>query len=116
MKKHTNPEAHGYLLEAKACKQILKELRRISDRYQHVIDKGIAVRKIEFETVMKYTSEQQIQDDYGWEIITERQYEWYLDLFRNGQEALEKISPSVKVLALRILLGIIRDIESDCRK
>lgn len=115
-RKYTNPQAAGYLLEAKACEIVCKELRRVAEKYRRAVDKESADRQSEFETVMQYTSERQIQDDYGWAFITEAQYERYIDLFRNGQEALENVPPTPKVLALSILHRIIGDIEADCHE
>ncbi len=39
MSKYTNPEAHGYLMEAKACKKIGRELDRLIAKYQRAVDK-----------------------------------------------------------------------------
>lgn len=115
-RKYTNPNASGYLLEAKACEKVTKELRRIIEKFQRAVDKEAAVRQSEFETVMQYTSEQQIQDDYGWDFITEAQYNRYLTLFREGQAALEQHTPTKTELAVSILRRIISDIEADCRE
>ncbi len=115
-RKYTNPNASGYLLEAKACEKVTKELRRIVEKFQRAVDKEAAVRQSEFETVMQYTSEQQIQDDYGWDFITEAQYNRYLTLFREGQAALEQHTPTKTELAVSILRRIISDIEADCRE
>lgn len=116
MKKYTNPQAHGYLLEAKACEKVVKELNRIAEKYQRAVDKEAAARQTEFEAVMQYTSERQIQDDYGWDFITGAQYYRYLDLFRHVKESLENAAPTPKVLARNILLRIIGDIEADRRE
>lgn len=115
-RKYTNPNASGYLLEAKAYEKVTKELRRIVEKFQRAVDKEAAVRQSEFETVMQYTSEQQIQDDYGWDFITEAQYNRYLTLFREGQAALEQHTPTKTELAVSILRRIISDIEADCRE
>ena len=34
MRKYTDPQAAGYLLEAKACEKVSKELRRLAEKYQ----------------------------------------------------------------------------------
>lgn len=115
-RKYTNPQAAGYLLEAKACELVCKELRRTADKFQRAVKKETADRQSEFETIMQYDNERQIQDDYGWGFITEKQYERYLDLFRYGQEALENAPPTPKALALHILHRIIGDIEEDRRE
>ena len=113
MKKYTNPQAHGYLMEAKACEKVVKELHRIAEKYKRAVDKEAAQRQSEFENAMEYTSERQIQDDYGWDIITEAQYERYIDLFRHGKEVLETLPPSVAQISLNIVRHMINDIEQD---
>lgn len=115
-RKYTNPDASGYLLEANACEKVVKELQRIEAKFTRAIDKESAVRQSEFETAMQYTSEQQIQDDYGWGFFSEAQYDRYLVLFREGQDALEKHTPTKTELALSILRRIIADIEAERRE
>lgn len=115
-RKYTNPEAAGYLLEVKACETVTKELRRIAEKFQRAVDKEAAARQTEFETALQYTNEQQIQDDYGWGFFSEAQYDRYLSLFREGQAALEKHTPTKTELALRILRHMIADIEAERRE
>ena len=113
---YTNPDAAGYLLEADACKKVVAELRRIADKYQRKIDREQAARETEFEAAMQYRSENELLDAYGWEFITEKQYELYLDLFRRGREALENHAPTVNEAAHRILLRILSDIAAEQRE
>lgn len=115
-RKYINPDAFGYLLEAQACEKVIKELHRISEKYQRAVDKEAAFRQSEFETAMQYTNEQQIQDDYGWDILSETQYERYLALFREGKTALEQHAPTKTELALHIVRRIISGIEADRRE
>ena len=75
MKEYTNPMAASYLQEADACKKVLKELQRCTDKYKRRVAKEHADRRREFETVMGYRSEEEIRDAYGWEFITEAQFE-----------------------------------------
>ena len=110
---YTNPDAAGYLLEADACKKVEAELKRVADKYQRKIDREQAARKAEFEAAMEYHSERDIQDAYGWELITEKQYDRYLDIFHRGQEALENHLPTVNELAHKILLRILSDISAE---
>lgn len=115
-RKYTNPDAAGYLLEAKACAKVVKELMRIEAKFARAADKEAADRQSEFETVMQYTSEQLIQDDYGWGFFSEAQYDRYLALFREGQAALENHTPTKTELALSILRRVIADIETERRE
>lgn len=113
---YLNSEAHGYLMEAKACKLLLKDLERIRAKLRRHIEKEAADREAEFEAAMQYHSESDIQEAYGWEFISERQYERYLELFRQGRKALDEHSPTVTELALSILNRIFQDIDRDCRQ
>ena len=46
---YLNSEAHGYLMEAKACKLLLKDLERIRAKLKRHIEKEAADREAEFE-------------------------------------------------------------------
>ncbi len=65
---YLNSEAHGYLMEAKACKLLLKDLERIRAKLKRHIEKEAADREAEFEAAMQYHSESDIQEAYGWEL------------------------------------------------
>lgn len=115
-RKYTNPRAQEYLLEAKACELVIKDLRRTADKYKRAVHKEAEARQSEFVKVMQYTSEDEIQDDFGWDFLSEAQYERYLHFFREGKEALENPAPTPLVTALRILHRIIGDIEDERRE
>lgn len=68
-------------MEAKACAKIEKDLQRLLDKYAKAINREEAARQQDFETVMQYRNEREIQDDYGCEYITEKQYRQYLHIF-----------------------------------
>ena len=57
---YLNSEAHGYLMEAKACKLLLKDLERIRAKLKRHIEKEAADREAEFEAAMQYHSESDI--------------------------------------------------------
>lgn len=116
MRKYTDPSAAGYLLEAKACGKVLKDLRRSAEKYKRKIEKEQEDRKKEFETVMGYRSEEDIRDAYGWEFITEAQFDRYIEIFRKGEQALEEHTPTVNELTYQILCRIISDIDLEQRE
>lgn len=108
-----------YMLKTKvpkAYKLLLKDLERIRAKLRRHIEKEAADREAEFEAAMQYHSESDIQEAYGWEFISEQQYEHYLELFRQGRRALDEHSPTVTELALSILNRIFQDIDRDCRQ
>ena len=116
MRKQINPEAEGYLLEAAACKKILKDLERLKEKYKRKVDQEQAKRQAEFESVMKFQSEWEILEAYGWELITEKQYDRYLELFREGEAALENHAPTCAELAHGILCRMAAGVERDIRE
>lgn len=116
MRKYTDPSAAGYLLEAKACGKVLKDLQRSAEKYKRKIEKEQEDRKKEFETVMGYRSEEDIRDAYGWEFITEAQFDRYIEIFRKGEQALEEHTPTVNELTYQILCRIISDIDLEQRE
>lgn len=113
---YTNPDAAGYLMEADACKKVEAELRRIADKYQRKIEREQTAREREFEAAIQYCSENELLDAYGWGVITETQYELYLDLFRRGRKALENHAPTVNEAVHQILLRILSDIDAEQRE
>ncbi len=116
MGKQVNPDAAGYLLGSAACKKILKELERLAEKYKRKIDREQAARKAEFEAVMQYSSEKDILDAYGWEFITEKQYDRYLELFREGQNALEHHAPTCSEIAYDILCRMAASVQRDIQE
>lgn len=93
-----------------------QRLERIRAKLRRRIEKEAADREAEFEAAMQYHSENDIQEAYGWEFISEQQYERYLELFRQGRKAIDEHSPTVTELALSILNRIFQDIDRDCRQ
>ena len=85
MSRYLKPRDHGYLMEAAACTKVLEDLRRIEAKYARTVEKECSVRQAEFEKVMQYHSERELQDDFGWGFITEAQYDRYRLLFQQGQ-------------------------------
>lgn len=116
MGKYLKPRDHGYLMEAAACTKVLGDLRRIESKFARAVEKEASARLDEFEKAMKYSSEREIQDDYGWGFITEAQYDRYRLLFQQGQAAMEQLPPTKNELALRLVRRIIADIEADRRE
>lgn len=110
---YLNPLAEGYLLEAKACKKVCKELRRIAEKLQRAVARERAARQAEFETAVQYQTEDDIQEAYGWGVLSEAQYKRYMDIFRDGQAALENAPATMTETSLKITLRILSDIAAE---
>lgn len=113
MRTYTNPEANGYLMEAKACAKIEKDLQRLIDKYAKAIKREEEAHKQEFQTAMQYRHIGEIQDDYGCEYITEEQYRLYLQIFEEGQDALENHPKTVNEITHSILCTMMKAVSSD---
>lgn len=116
MSRYLKPRDHGYLMEAAACIKVLEDLRHIEAKYARTVEKECSVRQAEFEKVMQYHSERELQDDFGWGFITEAQYDRYRLLFQQGQAAMEQLPPTKSELALRLVRRIMADIDADRRE
>lgn len=116
MRTYTNPEANGFIMEAKACAKIEKDLQRLIEKYAKAIKREEAARQQDFETVMQYRNEGEIQDDYGCEYITEKQYRQYLQIFREGKDALENHPKTVNEITHSILRTMMNAVSSDRRQ
>ena len=102
MSRYLKPRDHGYLMEAAACTKVLEGLRRIEAKFARAVERESAARHAEFEKVMQYHSERELQDDFGWGFITEAQYDRYRLLFQQGQAVMEQLPPTKSELALRL--------------
>ena len=103
MRTYTDPVANGYLMEAKACAKIEKDLRRLIDKYAKAVKREEDARKQQFQEAMQYRSLREIQDDYGWEFITEKQYQLFVKIFEEGEEVLKNHPKTVNEIAHSIL-------------
>ena len=116
MSRYLKPRDHGYLMEAAACVKVLGDLQRIEAKFARAVERESAARQAEFEKVMQYHSERELQDDFGWGFITEAQYDRYRLLFQQGQAAMEQLPPTKSELALRLVRRIMSDIDADRRE
>ena len=62
---------------------------------------------------MQYRHIGEIQDDYGWEIITEKQYELFVKIFEEGEEVLKNHPKTVNEIAHSILCTMCGTISRD---
>ena len=116
MSRYLKPRDHGYLMEAAACVKVLGDLQRIEAKFARAVEREGSVRQAEFEKVMQYHSERELQDDFGWGFITEAQYDRYRLLFQQGQAAMEQLPPTKSELALRLVRRIMAYIDADRRE
>lgn len=116
MRTYTNPEANGFIMEAKACAKIEKDLRRLIDKYAKAIKREEDARQKDIEIALQYRNEREIQDAYGWDLITEKQYELYMRIFEEGQEVLANHPKTVNEITHSILCNMLSAVSSDRRQ
>lgn len=112
-KRYTDPKAAGCLLEARACAALVKELDCLLEKYRRKIAREDEARHRDLAAVLEYSSEQELQEAYGFAEITEQQYSLYRDLLEQGEAALEHHAPTQAELVCDILQTIRADIDSE---
>ncbi len=100
-------------MEAAACKKVIKELTRIADKLQRAISQEESARKKDLAAALEYESEREIQDAYGFDCISEAQYELYQKIFEEGQQVLDSREKTVNELALSVINRILADISEE---
>lgn len=113
---YTDPKKAGCLLEANACSVLIKELDRLVDKFQRKINKEAEKRHRDLEAALEYTSVHELQDAYGYEMITEQQYHLYLDILEQGEAALENHTPTCAERVCQMLCIIRRDVACEQRE
>ena len=113
MEKQNTNERANLLLEAAACRQVCKDLGRLVEKYQRAVEREAAARQEALAAALEYRSEREIQDAYGYDMLTERQYAQYLDLFRRGQEAMENPPETKHAVSLRISRKLLTEMERE---
>lgn len=116
VKRERNPAAQEHLLEAAACGIVLKELERLRDKYKRRVDRELENMRRELKTAMEYESMDEIHELYGWDAITEEQYERYTELFLQGEAAIENHAPTRAERVYRLLYQLCKEISSEQRE
>ncbi|MCX4372882.1 MAG: adenylosuccinate lyase [Dysosmobacter sp.] len=110
MGNYTNPDAAGCLLEAAACAQVIRELDRVTEKFKRKIEREAEKRREELRAALEYESLAEIHDAYGYDMITEQQYQLYTELFERGEAVLEDHAPTRAERVHYILLSIRREL------
>lgn len=113
MGNYTDPDSAGCLLEAEACALVIRELDRSAEKFKRKIERESEKRQEELRMALEYESLAEIHDAYGYDMITEQQYQLYTDLFEQGEAALEDHAPTRAERAHHILLSIRRDLTAE---
>jgi hypothetical protein len=81
-------------LEIRARKELVKRLEFPQKLLKVAAEKEQQKRKERIENLTQYKSYQEAQDAYGWDLITEEEFDEVVRIMEKGTDALEKeVSP-----------------------
>ena len=104
-------------VEIKSLRILLKEYEKILSRLNKMRDKELKRLTIKDED-MEALTEQDIQDEYGWCLITEEEYYAKLKAlkdYRDGKKSIVEVKTLVS-LCIKLLKDDIRDIKVEIRE
>ncbi len=104
-------------VEIKSLRILLKEYEKILSRLNKMRDKELKRLTIKDED-MEALTEQDIQDEYGWCLITEEEYYAKLKAlkdYRDGKKSIVEVKTPVS-LCIKLLKDDIRDIKVEIRE
>ena len=107
----TDKEKLDLKLEIKARKLLLKKLSNVSERMNKQAQKQIDNRKAEVEQMSEYRSIEEASDAYGWNIITEEQFEEFKKMFEAGEDYVDN-----RVSAEEVASGMLNDFLSRIKR
>ncbi len=107
----TDKEKLDLKLEIKARKLLLKKLGNVSERMNKQAQKQIDNRKAEVEQMSEYRSIEEARDAYGWNIITEEQFEEFKKMFEAGEDYVDN-----RVSAEEVASGMLNDFLSRIKR
>ena len=83
-------EREALKIEIKARKELAKRLEHPLKLLKAAAEKERQKRKERIEHLTEYKSYREAQDAYGWELITEEEFDEIVRILEEGTEALEK--------------------------
>ena len=102
-------------LEIRARKELLKRLDYPQKLLKSAAEKEQQKRKERIENLTQYKSYQEAQDAYGWELITEEEFDEIVKILEKGTEDMEKEVSPVEVaehILKRFIGGLMHEIAS----
>lgn len=107
---------NGLILHADGCEILLKECERIRTKLEKKIAKQEEKRQKEFSKIFSYGSVEEICYAYGYGYITDEQRRKYIELFENGEDALNAPLVNRDTAALDVLLRFIKQLKFEIRQ
>lgn len=102
-------------LEIKARKELARRLDHPLKLLEAAAEKEQKKRKERIESLSEYKSYREAQDAYGWEIITEEEFDEIVRILEEGTEKLEKERTPVEVaknILNRFINGLVSEVAS----
>lgn len=100
-------------LEIRARKELLKRLEYPQKLLKAAAEKEQQKKKERIENLTQYKSYREAQDAYGWDIITEEEFDEIVNILEKGTEAIEnEISPieAAKIILDKFIGGLMYEI------
>ena len=108
----TKEERNDFKVELKSRKIVLHKLDTAIAALNKTVSRQDAEKEKRKEQISAYKNEEELQDAYGWEFITEDEYYSLLEAMRNGMEAIDA-EVSAEKIARDMLNGWRRIVASD---
>ena len=84
-------------LEIRARKELQKRLEHPMKLLKAAAEKAAQKRRERIEHLTEYKSYREAQDAYGWDLITEEEFDEIVRIMEEGTEALEKETTPVEI-------------------
>lgn len=108
-------EREALQIEIKARKELARRLEHPLKLLEVAAEKEQKKRQERIEHLTEYKSYREAQDAYGWESITEEEFDEIVRILEEGTEALEKETTPVEVaknILNRFVNGLVSEIAS----
>ena len=96
-------------LEAESLRLLLKKLEPVRRSLAETVSREQAKREQRIAQISEYKSERDIQDAYGWDLITDEERLELLEQLETGKDFIENTSTKTSI-ALKTLHGYILDL------
>lgn len=107
-------ERDALILEIQSRKEVLKKIEYAYKRLKKQAEANYEKRKLKIQSASEYKSIEEAHDAWGYDCITENEYNEIVKLFEQGEEYVEKqLSP--QEVAVKILGEFIGRLNSEIR-
>lgn len=95
-------ERDAIVLEIQSRKEVLKKIENPYERLKHQAEANYKKRELKVQSASEYRSVEEAHEAYGYDCITEQEYNEIVEIFEKGKEYVE-INLSPQEVAVKIL-------------